>query len=163
VKKVIEGVYTGFSIGGGYARRWPDPNNSGLMRYPSTLAEVSIVDNPCVPTAAFEYIKRNGLREMRKSITDTHEDSIDPKALAAAIEALAKGTAMDEQEALIKSEADSLLKAAQDEDAAGTATDEQKALIKAATVTTVKDDKPVKPSSAPVQKWLATDGTPFDS
>src|ERR1700735_5619514 len=27
--KVVEGLYTGFSIGGGYARRWPDPNNSG--------------------------------------------------------------------------------------------------------------------------------------
>lgn len=166
--KVVEGVYTGFSIGGGYARRWPDPNNSGVMRYTPVLAEVSIVDNPCVPTATFEYIKADGSVEMRKFITHTNEDSMDPKALAAAQEALAKGTATDEQKALIaKAESDALLKAAQDAEAAGTATDEQKALVKAAADAAkpalVKDGKPVKPSSAPVQKWLATDGTPFDS
>jgi hypothetical protein len=163
-KKVVEGVYTGFSIGGGYARRWPDPNNSGIMRYTPILAEVSIVDNPCVPTATFEYIKADGSVEMRKFITPTNEDSMDPKALAAAQEALAKGTATDEQKALIaKADSDALLKAAQDADVAGTATDEQKALIKAAADAIkpelVKDGKPVKPKSAPVQKnvWLASD------
>lgn len=30
-RKVMEGVYTGFSIGGGYARRWPDSQNPALM------------------------------------------------------------------------------------------------------------------------------------
>jgi hypothetical protein len=165
--KVVEGVYTGFSIGGGYARRWPDPDNSGLMRYTPTLAEVSIVDNPCVPTATFEFIKTDGSVEMRKFTPSHKEDSMDPKALADAREALAKGTATDEQKALIaKAEADALLKAAQDADAAGTATDEQKALLVKAAVNAapalVQNGKAVKPKAAPVQKWIADDGTPFD-
>jgi hypothetical protein len=109
------------------------------MRYTPTLAEVSIVDNPCVPTTSFEYIKADGSVEMHKFTPPIKEDSMDPKALAAAKDALAKGTATDEQKALIKAEADSLLKAAQDADAAGTATDEQNALVKAASVAKVKE------------------------
>jgi len=168
--KVVEGVYTGFSIGGGYARRWPDPNNSGVMRYTPTLAEVSIVDNPCVPTATFEYIKADGSVEMRKFTPSHKEDSMDPKALAAAKDALAKGTATDEQKALIAKADAELLKAAQDADAKGEATDEQKALLAKAAedavkVALVKDGKPVKPKSAPVQfnKWQAADGSLHDS
>jgi hypothetical protein len=64
--KVMEGVYTGFSIGGGYARRWPDEQNPGLMRYTPVLSEVSLVDNPAVPTATFQVIKQDGSVEMRK-------------------------------------------------------------------------------------------------
>ncbi len=63
--KVLEGVYTGFSIGGGYTRRWPDPQNPALMRYTPTLSEVSLVDNPAVPTATFSVIKNDGSRELR--------------------------------------------------------------------------------------------------
>jgi hypothetical protein len=63
--KVLEGVYTGFSIGGGYMRRWPDPQNSALMRYTPTLSEVSLVDNPAVPTATFSVIKQDGSTELR--------------------------------------------------------------------------------------------------
>jgi hypothetical protein len=99
------------------------------MRYTPTLAEVSIVDNPCVPTTSFEYIKADGSVEMHKFTPPIKEDSMDPKALAAAKDALAKGTATDEQKALIKAEAD----------AAGTATDEQNALVKAASVAKVKE------------------------
>lgn len=65
-EKVLEGVYTGFSIGGGYAKRWPDTDNPGLMRYTPTISEISLVDNPCVPTATFEYIKADGSSELRK-------------------------------------------------------------------------------------------------
>lgn len=64
-QKVIEGVYTGFSIGGGYAKRWPDMANPLLMRYTPIISEVSLVDNPCVPTAVFEMIKADGTRETR--------------------------------------------------------------------------------------------------
>jgi len=165
-QKVLEGVYTGFSIGGSYTKRWQDKDNPSLWRFTPKLSEISLVDNPCVPTATFEYIKADGSVEMRKFITHTNEDSMDPKALAAAQEALAKGTATDEQKALIaKAESDALLKAAQDAESAGTATDEQKALIKAAADAAkpelVKDGKPVKPKAAPVQKnvWLASDET----
>ncbi len=65
-QKVLEGVYTGFSIGGGYAKRWQDAENSNLMRYTPVLSEVSLVDNPAVPTATFEVIKLDGTTECRK-------------------------------------------------------------------------------------------------
>lgn len=65
-QKVQEGVYTGFSIGGGYAKRWPDAQNPMLMRYTPVLSEVSLVDNPAVPTATFQVIKEDGSMEMRK-------------------------------------------------------------------------------------------------
>ena len=65
-QKVLEGVYTGFSIGGGYARRWQDTGNPELMRYTPILSEVSLVDNPAVPTATFQVIKQDGSIECRK-------------------------------------------------------------------------------------------------
>lgn len=138
-QKVVEGVYTGFSIGGSYTKRWQDKDNPSLWRFTPELTEISLVDNPCVPTATFEYIKADGSREMRKFTPSHKEDSMDPK----------------------------LLKAAQDAEAAGNATDEQKALLAkaadAAKVALVKDGKAVKPKAAPVQKWMADDGSAFDS
>jgi hypothetical protein len=78
-EKVMEGVYTGFSIGGGYAKRWTDPNDPvGTKRFTPTLTEVSIVDNPCVPTATFEGIKADGSSELRKFHHQSHEDSMNP-------------------------------------------------------------------------------------
>jgi len=64
--KVVEGVYTGFSIGGSYKRKWKDPDNAELTRFTPVLSEVSIVDNPCVPTATFELIRADGSSEIRK-------------------------------------------------------------------------------------------------
>lgn len=63
--KVQEGVYTGFSIGGGYKKRWADPDNASVTRYTPTISEVSLVDNPCVPTAHFTLIKADGSVEER--------------------------------------------------------------------------------------------------
>ena len=65
-EKVLEGVYTGFSMGGAYAKRWACPANANLKRYTPKVAEVSIVDNPCIPVATFEVIKADGSHEMRK-------------------------------------------------------------------------------------------------
>lgn len=57
---VEEGVLAGFSIGGGYAKRWRDPANRALKRYTPTLSELSLVDNPCIPGATFQMIKADG-------------------------------------------------------------------------------------------------------
>lgn len=58
-QKVLEGVYTGFSMGGKYVKRWKD--ETGLTRYTPSVAEISIVDRPCVPTAQFaELVKTDG-------------------------------------------------------------------------------------------------------
>ena len=73
--KVIEGVYTGFSIGGEYAKKWDDPENAGVKRFTPVLAEVSIVDNPCVAEAVFELTRADGSTEMRKfKQTDPRND-----------------------------------------------------------------------------------------
>ena len=55
-RKVQEGVYTGFSQGGRYVKRWPDPD-TGLTRYTAEPNEISLVDLPCLPGATFEVVK----------------------------------------------------------------------------------------------------------
>jgi len=60
-KKVEEGVYTGFSQGGAYVKRWQD--DAGLQRYTADPNEVSLVDMPCLPTATFSVIKADGVIE----------------------------------------------------------------------------------------------------
>lgn len=60
-EKCVKGVYTGFSVGGSYAKKWKDEANAGLVRYTARPGEVSLVDRPAVPTATFfEMTKRDG-------------------------------------------------------------------------------------------------------
>jgi hypothetical protein len=59
-RKVVEGVYTGFSIGGDYVKRWPD---GAYMRYTARPKEVSIVDNQCAHGAKFTLIKSTGTEQ----------------------------------------------------------------------------------------------------
>jgi hypothetical protein len=60
-RKALEGVYTGVSIGGGYLKKWKDGD---LTRYTPIIREISLVDNPCIPTARFaELVKANGATE----------------------------------------------------------------------------------------------------
>lgn len=62
-KKVLDGVYTGFSIGGSYARRWQDGPHT---RYTAQPTEISLVDNPCIPSARFfDLVKADGGIEQR--------------------------------------------------------------------------------------------------
>ncbi|MGC2094729.1 MAG: hypothetical protein WA648_16775 [Methylocella sp.] len=63
-EKVVEGVYTGFSQGGAYERRWTDAE--GLTRYTAAPNEISLVDLPCLPQATFEMIKADGTSELRR-------------------------------------------------------------------------------------------------
>ncbi|HVU44350.1 MAG TPA: hypothetical protein VHD86_25150 [Xanthobacteraceae bacterium] len=72
--KVEEGVYTGFSQGGRYLKRWPDPDEPKLMRYTAEPVEVSLVDHPCLPEATFAVVKADGSTELRKfKAGDWHE------------------------------------------------------------------------------------------
>jgi hypothetical protein len=61
-EKCLEGVYTGFSVGGAYAGpKWADPTNPALKRYTPRPREMSLVDLPCIPTAGFaELVKMDG-------------------------------------------------------------------------------------------------------
>lgn len=64
-KKVEAGVYTGFSMGGSYEKRWKDKD--GANRYTARPVEVSLVDAPCIKSATFEYMKADGTgMELRK-------------------------------------------------------------------------------------------------
>jgi hypothetical protein len=60
-KKVEMGVYTGFSIGGNYEKRWADMQHPGKIRYTAQPTELSIVDAPCIPSATFEMVKAEGI------------------------------------------------------------------------------------------------------
>ncbi len=78
-KKVQENVYTGFSIGGGYEKRWED---GALKRYTAMPAEVSLVDNPCLQTATYTMVKSDGIVEERhfsKVATRPDVDTADKK------------------------------------------------------------------------------------
>ena len=76
-RKVQEGVYTGFSQGGRYVKRWADPD-TGLTRYTAEPHEISLVDLPCVPDATFDVVK-GGLVERRAfaSRTEAIDTAID--------------------------------------------------------------------------------------
>lgn len=54
-QKVLEGVYTGFSMGGKYGEKWKDGD---LKRYEAIPSEISLVDRPCIPTAKFFDIQK---------------------------------------------------------------------------------------------------------
>jgi hypothetical protein len=62
-RKVEAGVYTGFSQGGGYVRRWPDANDPSLTRYTANPSEISLVDLPALPNATFSLVKADGAVE----------------------------------------------------------------------------------------------------
>jgi hypothetical protein len=57
VKKVRAGVYTGFSIGGSYARKWQDGD---YTRYAAQPSELSLADNPMIKSARFTLVKVDG-------------------------------------------------------------------------------------------------------
>ncbi|MBR8248686.1 DUF6582 domain-containing protein [Burkholderia cenocepacia] len=63
--KVLEGVYTGFSIGGDYVKRWADAELSA-RRFTADPCEISLVDLPCVPTASFFSIEKADGSVMQK-------------------------------------------------------------------------------------------------
>lgn len=78
LEKVLEGVYSGFSIGGSYEKRWKD--DDGLMRYVANPVEGSLVDLPCIASATFEVIKADGAKELRKFhvAADDADEIIEP-------------------------------------------------------------------------------------
>ena len=62
-QKCMQGVYTGFSIGGAYVKAWKDGE---YVRFTASPVEISVVDNPCVPGAHFTAVKADGTCEVRK-------------------------------------------------------------------------------------------------
>lgn len=58
--KVQKGIYTGFSIGGKYLKKWTDALNKALKRYTGVPSEVSLVDAPCNGFCSFTLVKADG-------------------------------------------------------------------------------------------------------
>jgi len=89
-RKVEEGVYTGFSPGGKYAKRWQDGENK---RYTPVVRELSIVDIPCIPSATFTMVKADGAEEQVEFAIDKAYEPGNEATLARAEElAKAAGT-----------------------------------------------------------------------
>lgn len=57
IDEAEKGILNGFSIGGAYVKKWECPVFKGAMRFTPVIAEISVVDNPCVPDAIFDAIK----------------------------------------------------------------------------------------------------------
>jgi hypothetical protein len=75
---VQEGIYTGFSVGGKYGKRFPDPLLKGHTRYEAIPLELSLVDVPAMPDARFELVKMGGESELRKFAHELKKgDSLD--------------------------------------------------------------------------------------
>lgn len=83
-QKVMEGVYTGFSQGGRYVKRWKD-DETGLTRYTADPTEISLVDLPCLPGATFDVVKGETIE------TRGFAGATAPETAPAADEAVAKG------------------------------------------------------------------------
>lgn len=76
-QKCVEGVYTGFSIGGRYVNLWPDGE---FLRFTAQPVEISVVDNPAVPNAHFTAIKADGSSEVRSfEANDEEEQEMKPE------------------------------------------------------------------------------------
>lgn len=73
--KCLDGTYTGFSIGGRYAKKWEDPELK-KTRYTADPSEISLVDRPCIPSATFfEIQKADGTLEKRDFAKPAEEEA----------------------------------------------------------------------------------------
>lgn len=173
--KVEEGVYTGFSVGGSYGKRWTDTiDGQTIKKYTAVPQEVSLVDNPCVGTAHFDYIKADGaVMQKNFQLWEPTNDAVLAKAdlLKAAgstgdlIAEARAALLLERAEASMVIE-DDLAKATPSHEEVGTNAGrpdnhDEGPLDKTATDETVKNDAEALPAE-PVQKWVAADGQAFD-
>ncbi|MGN8097170.1 hypothetical protein [Methylobacterium sp. 22177] len=151
-RKVEEGVYTGFSQGGAYAKRWR--GEDGLMRYTADPSEVSLVDLPCLPSATFQVLKVDGAAETR-----------------AFAESVRIGAPLEPTNADVFAKAEELAAAAGRPGAVGDfVAPAREALMKVAEAAALAQTQPAlepPPGSAPAsdgeveQVWKAKDGSTF--
>lgn len=83
-RKTLEGVFTGFSIGGSYGEKWPDALNKAFTRYEAIPNELSLVDLPCIPGATFDLVKQErgnlfkGANPMEEQEEETTQEETTP-------------------------------------------------------------------------------------
>lgn len=91
-RKIQAGVLTGFSIGGSYLNKWGDGE---YVRYTAKPAEVSIVDNPCMPGATFSMVKDAPQTDFDKVVAQLHATT---EKLTARVQAMLKAQGANDQE-----------------------------------------------------------------
>lgn len=68
-QKLADRVLVALSIGGGYEKKTPaDDVAKGAIRYIAKPSEVSLVDNPCMPSALITVVKADGTEEVQKAV-----------------------------------------------------------------------------------------------
>lgn len=99
-KKVVEGVYTGFSIGGSYvgASKVEKVDGREVKRYTANPTEGSLVDRPCIPTAKFfEVRKADGSTLQKAFAAEAAPEAVDVPEVSGTPEQLAQlGKLMNE-------------------------------------------------------------------
>jgi hypothetical protein len=75
-KKCLEGVYTGFSQGGRYVKKWFDGKTN---RYTAAPNEISLVDYPALKSATFSLVKANGIVEEHPFQKVAERSDVSPK------------------------------------------------------------------------------------
>lgn len=71
-RMVKEGCFSGFSIGGGYGKKWA--TSGGVTKYEAIPREVSLVASPCLPAARINLIRSDGRWDMLKINPASDED-----------------------------------------------------------------------------------------
>ena len=71
---VMDGRYTGFSIGGRYAKKWEGEDKR--THYTADPSEISLVDRPCIPTATFFEIQKADGSVMQKNFAPAEAEII---------------------------------------------------------------------------------------
>jgi hypothetical protein len=97
-KKVLEGVYTGFSIGGSYVGSPTVEKMDGrdVKRYTAKPAEGSLVDRPCIPSAKFFEVQKADGSLQKVDFAPVPGDK--PEAAVADIDVQVNGTADEVQQ-----------------------------------------------------------------
>lgn len=71
---MVSGTYSGFSIGGRYARKWAEPINGKIVqRYTAMPSEISLVDRPCIAEAKFFQVHKRDGRVVKRAFANTQE------------------------------------------------------------------------------------------
>jgi len=93
-KKVLGGIYTGFSIGGSYVgdKKVEKADGRDVTRYTANPSEASLVDRPCIPGAKFFEIQKadGSLQKVDFATPPVLEDDVQVNGTAEEVAELGK-------------------------------------------------------------------------
>lgn len=92
-KKVLAGVYTGFSVGGKYvegSKKMEKMDGREVTRYTAMPSEASLVDRPCMKGAKFFEVQKADGSMTKVDFVDVTADELEVEGTAEEVAALAK-------------------------------------------------------------------------